>query len=81
MTVKIPKLNNPELKILLLLDEGRMHVRALRAELDDFGSISRYLLHLEDLGFIRREKVKTRIVNILTLKGERAAKALRVLRS
>jgi len=76
----IPKINNSELKILLLLGEGAMHVRALRAELHDYGSISKYLLHLEDLGFIKREKRKTRVVSILTQKGERAAKALRVLR-
>jgi len=78
--ITIPKINNAELKILLLLGEGAMHVRALRAELHDYGSISKYLLYLEDLGFIKREKRKARIVNILTPKGERAAKALRVLR-
>ena len=65
--------------MLLLLAEGSMHVNALRAELHDYGSTSKYLQHLEDLGFIRREKRKTRVVNILTPKGERVAKALQVL--
>jgi predicted transcriptional regulator len=65
--------------MLLLLGEGPTHVNALRAELHDYGSASKYLQHLEDLGFIRREKRKTRVVNILTPKGERLAKALRVL--
>lgn len=80
MAPKIPKINNAELNILLLLSEGAMHVRALRAELHDYGSISKYLQHLEDIGFVKREKRKVRIVNILTPKGERVAKALRVLR-
>ncbi|HLE34852.1 MAG TPA: hypothetical protein VI698_03075 [Nitrososphaerales archaeon] len=80
MTIKsIPKLNAGELRMLLLLAEGSMHVNALRAELHDYGSTSKYLQHLEDLGFIRREKRKTRVVNILTPKGERVAKALQVL--
>ena len=80
MTIKsIPKLNAGELRMLLLLAEGSMHVNALRAELHDYGSTSKYLQHLEDLGFIRREKRKTRVVNILTSKGERVAKALQVL--
>ena len=81
MALTIPKINNAELKILLLLSEGAMHVRAVRAELHDYGSISKYLLHLEGLGFVKREKRKARVVNILTPKGERVAKALRVLRS
>ena len=80
VAITIPKINNAELKILLLLGEGAMHVRALRAELHDYGSISKYLRHLEDLGFIKREKRKTRVVNVLTPKGERAAKALRVFK-
>ncbi|MGH9934591.1 MAG: hypothetical protein ACRD3Z_05685 [Nitrososphaerales archaeon] len=75
----IPKLNGGELRMLLLLAEGPMHVNALRAELHDYGSTSKYLQHLEDLGFVRREKRKTRVVNILTQKGERVANALRVL--
>ena len=80
MTTKtIPKLNGGELRMLLLLAEGPMHVNALREELHDYGSVSKYLQHLEDLDFIRREKRKTRVVNILTPKGERVAKALRVL--
>ena len=75
----IPKLNGGELRMLLLLAEGSIHVSALREELHDYGSVSKYLRHLEDLDFIRREKRKTRVVNILTPKGERVAKALRVL--
>ncbi len=78
--ITIPKINNSELKILLLLSEGAMHVNALREEMHDYGSISKYLRHLEDLAFIKRERRKARVVNMLTPKGERAAKALRVLR-
>ncbi len=80
MVKTIPKINNAELKILLLLGEGAMHVRGLRAELHDYGSISRCLVHLEELGFIKRERRKTRVLNVLTPMGERAARALRVLR-
>jgi len=80
VSITIPKISSAELKILVLLGEGAMHVRALRAELHDYGSISKHLVRLEDLGFIKREKRRTRVVNILTPKGERVAKALRVLR-
>ena len=81
MAITIPKINNSEMKILLLLARAAMHVRALRAEMHDYGSITKLLLHLEDLGFIKRERRKTRVVNMLTRKGERVAKALRVLTS
>ncbi|MFQ5920992.1 MAG: MarR family transcriptional regulator [Nitrososphaerales archaeon] len=81
-SLAMPRINGTEIKILLLLgDKHAMHVRALRAEMHDYGSISRCLHHLEKLGFIRRERRKTRVMNILTRKGERAAKALRVLRA
>ncbi len=80
MAPKLPKINATELKVLVMLGDGAMHVRALRAELHDYGSISRCLLHLEDLGFIKRVRRKTRVVNVLTPRGVRAAKALRVLR-
>ncbi len=78
-SITIPKINNSELKILLVLSEGAMHVSALREEMHDYGSISKYLRHLEDLGFVRRERSKKRVVNMLTQKGERVAKALQVL--
>jgi DNA-binding MarR family transcriptional regulator len=77
--ISLPKINNSEMRILLLLSKGAMHVRALREEMHDYGSISRALKHLEHLGFVKRERRKARVVNMLTRKGERAARALHLL--
>jgi len=77
----IPRFNGAELRILLLLGMGAMHVRPLRAELDDYGSVSRHLKHLEGLGYIRRERIRGKVMNTLTPKGRRVSKALEALRT
>jgi len=73
------KLGITGLKIITLLDKERMHVNELRAALDDFGAISKYLGRLEDLGLIKREKIGIRIVNTITPKGKRVLKTLQSL--
>ena len=73
------RFNNTEIQILTLLYKVSMHVRGLRRELDDNGSISTHLRHLQALGLVKREKRKGRVVNALTTKGKQIAKTLKVL--
>ncbi|MGH9910361.1 MAG: hypothetical protein ACRD32_06940 [Nitrososphaerales archaeon] len=73
------RFNNTEIQILTLLNKVSVHVRGLRRELDDNGSVSTHLKHLEALGLVKREKRKGRIVNTLTPKGKQVAKAFKIL--
>jgi DNA-binding HxlR family transcriptional regulator len=74
------RFNHTEIKILTLLDKGALHVRALRRELKDNGAVSTHLKHLQELGLVKREKRKGRVVNTLTSKGRQVAKALKILK-
>lgn len=78
--VVITRFNKSEIQILTLLNKHAVHVRALRRELNDNGSISTYLKHLQELGLIKQEERKLRIVNMLTPKGKRVAKAVNTLK-
>lgn len=80
MAVKILKISNAEIRIVFLLRGEAMNVRALRAEMRDYGSISRYLNHLEALGYIKRDRKKDMVMNSLTEKGEKLARTLAALR-
>jgi DNA-binding HxlR family transcriptional regulator len=73
------RFSQTEIQILALLEKTLLHVRALRRELDDNGAVSIHLKHLQELGLIKREKRKGRVVNALTPKGRRLAKALKLL--
>ncbi len=73
------RFNSTEIQILTLLYKVSVHVRGLRRELGDNGSVSTHLKHLQALGLVKREKRKGRVVNALTPKGKQVAKILKVL--
>ena len=73
------RFNSTEIQILTLLHKVSVHVRGLRRELNDNGSVSTHLKHLQALGLVKREKRKGCVVNALTPKGNQVAKALKVL--
>jgi len=73
------RFNHTEIAILTLLVKKSLHVRALRRELADNGAVSKHLKHLEELDLIKREKIKGRIINILTPKGRQVAKTFKIL--
>lgn len=73
------RFNSTEIQILTLLYKVSVHVRGLRRELDNNGSVSTHLKHLQALGLVKREKRKGRVVNALTPKGKQVAKILKVL--
>ena len=73
------RFNNTEIQILTLLHKVSVHVRGLRRELNDNGSVSTHLKHLQALGLVKREKRKGYVVNTLTLKGRQVVKAFKIL--
>ena len=73
------RFNNTEIQILTLLNKVSVHVRGLRRELDDNGSVSTHLRHLQALGLVKREKRKGCVVNMLTPKGRQVAKTFKIL--
>lgn len=74
------RFNHTEIQILTLLEKTMVHVRGLRRQLDDNGAVSTHLKHLQELGLVKREKRKGRVVNILTPKGRQVVKALKFLK-
>lgn len=75
----VTRFNHTEIEILTFLEKTSTHVRGLRRELDDNGAVSSYLKHLQELGLVKRENRKGRVVNTLTPKGRQVAKALKIL--
>ena len=73
------RFNSTEIQILTLLHKVSVHVRCLRRELNDNGSVNTHLKHLQTLGLVKHEKRKGRVVNALTPKGKQIAKTLKVL--
>lgn len=78
--ISVIRFNHTEIQILTLLEKTMVHVRGLRRQLDDNGAVSTYLKHLQELGLVKREKRKGRVVNILTPKGRQVVKALKPLK-
>ena len=73
------RFNSTEIQILTLLHKVSVHVRGLRRELNDNGSVSTHLKHLQALGLVKCEKRKGCVVNALTPKGKQIVKTLKVL--
>ena len=64
--------------MLVLLSEREMHVNELRRALGNYGAVSKYLMHLEKMGFISRRELDKWVINRITPKGREILKLFKI---